>query len=81
MDLILERADEALLPGIAIEVAVGVPEAHEVERLRAVELLISGLQVDRGVPGGAAVAVVVAAVDVHPQAAELVDDLREARGS
>ena len=77
MDLILERANEALLPGIAVEVAVGVPEAHEVERLGAVELLIAGLQVDRGVPGGAAVAVVVAAVDVHPHAAELVDDLRE----
>ena len=35
-DLILERADEELLARVAVEVAVGVAEAHEVERLVAV---------------------------------------------
>ena len=74
-DLILERADEQLLAGVAVEVAVGVAEADEVERLVAAELLVAGLQVDRRVAARPAVGVEVAAVDVHPDAAELVDEL------
>ena len=74
-DLVLEGADEGLLARVAVEVAVGVPEPDERERLVAVQLLVAGLQVDRRVE---AVVVVVAAVDVHPDPAELVDDLGEA---
>ena len=78
-DLLLERPHEHLLARVAVEVRVRVPEADEVERLLAVQLLVAGLQVDRGValaPGR--VVVEVAAVDVHPDAADLGDDLLEA---
>ena len=50
--------------------------ADEVERLPADELLVAGPEVDRRVD--ASVGVVVAAVDVHPDTAELVDDIHEA---
>ena len=77
-DLILERADEELLAGVPVEVAVRMPEPDEVERLVPVQPLVAGLQVDRRVPVRAAACVEVAAVDVHPHPAELVDDLGEA---
>jgi hypothetical protein len=53
---------------------------HELERRAAAEPLIARLEVDvrevrRGAPD---IPVVVAAVDVHPDTAELVDDLLEA---
>jgi hypothetical protein len=76
----LERAHELLLARDAIQIGVGVPEADEVERLPAVQPLVARLQVDVRVVGRARadVLVVVAAVDVHPDAAELVHDLLEA---
>ena len=79
-DLLAERAHELLLARDAVEVGVGVPEADEVERLLAVQPLVARLQVDVRVVGRdrADVLVVVAAVDVHPDAAELVHDLLEA---
>ena len=76
VDGLLHGLHEQLLAGEAIEVGVGVPVAHVIERLPADELLVTGPEVDRRVD--AAVGVVVAAVDVHPDAAELVDDLTEA---
>ncbi len=78
-DLFPERAHEFLLARDAVEVGVGVPVADEVECLLPVETLVTGLQVDvrEVVVRGAGVSVVVAAVDVHPDAAELVDDLLE----
>ena len=79
-DLILERAHELLLAGEPVEVGVGVAEPDEVERLLAVEPLVARLQVDVRVVvvGRAGVLVVVAAVDVHPDAVQLVDDFLEA---
>ena len=73
-DLLAERAHELLLARDAVEVGVGVPEADEVERLLAVQPLVARLQVDVRVVvvARADVLVVVAAVDVHPDAAELV---------
>jgi cytochrome c-type biogenesis protein CcmH/NrfG len=53
-----------------------VPVAHEVEGLPALEPLIAGPEVDRRVV--AALRVEVAAVDVEPDTAELVDALAEA---
>ena len=41
-----ERLEEELLPRDAVDVGVGVPEADEVERLLAVELLVAGLEID-----------------------------------
>ena len=80
MHLLAERAHELLLAGDAVQVVVRVAEAHEVERLLAAQQLIPGLEVDVRVVvvARAGVPVVVAAVDVHPDAAELVDDLFEA---
>ena len=56
-----------------------MPEADEVERLLAAQELVARLQVDVRVVVvvRAGVLVVVPAVDVHPHAAELVDDLLE----
>ena len=78
--LILERAHELLLAREAVEVGVGVAEAHEVERLLARQPLIARLQVDVGVVVvvRAGVLVVVAPVDVHPDTVQLVDHLLEA---
>ena len=78
LDLALERLHELLLARDAVEVGVGVPEAHVVERLPPGELLVAGPEVDRRVAGRAAAVVEVAAVDVDPRAAEPVDDLPEA---
>ena len=79
-ELLLQRADELLLARHPVVVVVGVAEADELERSLAVEQLVARLQVDVGVVGrGAAdIPVVVAPVDVEPDAAELVDDLLEA---
>ena len=55
-----------------------MPVADEVERLVAAELLVAGEEVDRGVAEVAAAVVEVAPVDVHPDAAEGVDELAEA---
>ena len=64
-----------------MEVRVRVAEADEVERRAPGQPLVAGLEVDLrvAVPGAdAGVVVVVAAVDVDPDAAERVDDLLEA---
>ena len=56
-------------------------EARVVERLRALQLLVSRPEVDRRVGVARcppAVVVEVAVVDVDPDAAEMVDDLLEA---
>ena len=54
-------------------------EAHEVQRLRAAELLVAGLEVDRRVVrAGAGVVVEVAPVDVDVDALEPVDRAAEA---
>ena len=67
-EAVLQRLEEELLPREPVEVGVGVPEADEVERLLAVELLVAGLQVDRRVAAGPAVRVDVAVVDVDVDA-------------
>ena len=77
LDLVLERAHEQLLAGGAVDVRVRVAEADEVERPRPVHALVPGLEVDLRVAARAAVVVVVAAVDVEPDTAELVDELTE----
>jgi hypothetical protein len=78
-DLVLDRPDEELLASVADEIVVSVPIADERERSAAVDLLVARLEVDRGVLLAVAVVlVVVAPVDVDPDAAELVDHLREA---
>ena len=79
-DLLLERPHELLLAREPVVVVVGVAEADERERVGAAQPLVAGLQVDVGEVGrgAAVVVVVVAAVDVEPDAAELVDDLAEA---
>ena len=78
-DLVLDGAHEQLLARVADEVVVGVPVADELERRAAGHFLVAGLEVDRRVLVVAAgVLVEVAAVDVDPDPAELVDDLREA---
>jgi hypothetical protein len=78
--LSLQRLEELLLPGDAVEVGVCVSEADELQRASAAEELVSGLEVDvRVVRGGSTVvSVVVAAVDVEPDPSEVVDDLLEA---
>ena len=48
-ELVLGLADEVLLAGGADQVGVGVAEADVVERVRAAELLVARLDVDRGV--------------------------------
>src|SRR5581483_4066240 len=80
LELVLDRLDELLLPLDAVEVRVRVPVANVVERAAAREPLVPGLEVDLRVAAvaGAALVVVVAAVDVDPDAAELVHDLLEA---
>ena len=80
LDLILERPHEELLTGVSVEIGVGVTEADEVERLRAVQPLIARPQVDLRVAAlaRAAAVVEVAPVDVHPDAVDLVDELPEA---
>ena len=77
-ELLLHRLDEQLLPRDPVDVRVGVPEADEVERRAAGQALVARLEIDLRVPVGTALVVEVAAVDVHPDAAEDVDDLLEA---
>ena len=78
LDLLLERAHELLLARVSVEVRVRVPVADEVERAQAGQPLVARLEIDRGVARRAAVVVEVAAVDVHPDAPELVHELPEA---
>ena len=80
LDLLLQRLHEHLLADHAVEVRVGVPEADEAERVVAVQPLVPRVEVDVRVVrrGAARVLVVVTAIDVHPDAAELVHDLLEA---
>ena len=73
----LELAHEGLLARRADEVGVEMPVADVLQRLRAVELLVARLQVDRGVVAGAVVGVVVAPVDVDVDAVEDVHRLAE----
>ena len=44
--VVLSPADEVLLAGVADDVAVGVAEADERERVRVAQLLVAGLDVD-----------------------------------
>jgi len=73
---LLHRLHEGLLAGEAIEVGVRVSIADEVERLPAREPLVTGPEIDRCVVP--TLRVEVAAVDVHRDAADLVDHLPEA---
>ena len=77
----LERAQEHLLAGLAVEVVVGVPVAREGQRIGAVQLLVAGLHVDRREARvlGLGERVVVVLVDVHVDAAERVNELLESR--
>ena len=79
--LVLELAQEALLARGAHDVVVEVAEAHVGQRLLAAQPLVAGAEVDlRPVLGDrqAGVGVVVAAVDVDVDAAEVVDRVGEA---
>src|SRR2546430_16119108 len=60
-ELLLRRANEHLLARDTEEVGVGVPVAHEVERLLAAQPLVTGLEVDRRVATRPRVVVEVAA--------------------
>ena len=75
---VLQRIEEQLLPREPVEVGVGVPEADEVERLLAVELLVAGMQVDLRVAAGPPERVDVAVVDVDVDAVQLVHEQLEA---
>ena len=72
----LERAQEHLLAGLAVEVVVGVAVARERERVGALQPLVAGLDVDRREARRRRHAgrVVVVLVDVHVDAAERVDE-------
>ena len=78
-DLVAQGTQELLLPGEPVEVGIGVPEADELECAATRQALVAGRQVDVRVVGRrrADVLVVVAAVDVEPDPAEVVDDLLE----
>ena len=79
--LVRDLAQEVLLARGAEEVVVAVAVAHVVERVLALELLVAGLDVDRGVAlagRGGRVVVVVAPVDVDVDAADVVDRAPEA---
>ena len=79
-DLLLDGADELLLAGDPVEVGVVMPETDELKRAPAAEPLVTRLEVDvrKGGRQGADVLVVVTAVNIQPDTAELVDDLFEA---
>ena len=77
-EAILQRFEEQLLARVAVEVRVRVPEAHEVERLLAVQPLVPGMQVDRGVAARSALRVDVAVIDVDIHAVQFVHDELEA---
>ena len=74
-DLGLGLAQHVLLPCGAHEVVVLLAEARIVERLPPAELLIAGLDVDRGEGD---VVVEVPAIDVDEDAVDRVDDVLEA---
>ncbi len=79
MTCCLKRAHEHLLARVSVQVAVEVAVAGEIERLLPVQLLVAGLQVDHCVVLAAVgVVVEVAVVDVHPDPADLGDELLEA---
>ncbi len=81
LELLLHRGHEQLLPRYAVEVRVRVPVARVVERGATGQPLVAGLEVDLRVAearADARVVVVVATVDVDPDAAERVDDALEA---
>ena len=69
-------AQELLLAGVAEDVRVGVAVADVGQRVRADQALVAGLDVDRREPG--ALRVVVVAVDVDVDAADVVDRALEA---
>ena len=74
-------AQEVLLARGAVEVVVAVAVADVVQRVLALELLVAGLDVDRGVGlagGRRRVVVVVAPVDVDVDAVDVVDRALEA---
>ena len=73
---LLHRLHELLLAAEPEQVGVRVPVAHEVEGLPALQALVARPEVDGGVV--AALEIDVAAVDVEPDAAELVDAFPEA---
>ena len=81
-DLVLDLAQEVLLAGVADQVGIGVPVADVVQGVVAAQLLIARLDVDLvvGVAGRETdVRVVVAPVDLHIHAPEVVDEVLEAR--
>ena len=77
-DLLLHRLQEELLPGIAVEIRVEVAEPHVGEGVRGIHTLVSRQQIDlrhtRAVGGVTEIAV----IDVEPDAAEIVHELRKA---
>ena len=77
-DLLLERLDERLLAGDAVEVRVRVAKAGVVERCAAVSFWYPGWRLIVGVLIAARVVVEVALVDVDVDPADLVHDLLEA---
>ena len=72
---LLERFEEQLLAAVAVDVGIEVPEPDVGERVRAVELLIARVEVDRRCAGVRRDE--VAAVDVEVDAVDAMDDLRE----
>jgi hypothetical protein len=80
--LVRGPADEVLRTGVADDVGIGVAEAHERQRAAdrlviAAQLLVAGLDVDARVVAQRGV-VVVAMVDHRVDAADRVDQVREA---
>ena len=76
---LLERAQEHLLAGVAVEVRVGVAVARERQRVDAAQELVARRDVDlRVLLGARRVHVVVVLVDHHVDAADLVHELDEA---
>jgi hypothetical protein len=76
-DLGLHRFEEQLLPGIAVEVRVEVAEPHIRQSVRGVHALISRQEADlRHSWTGIGIAEITV-IDVEPDAAELVHEIRE----
>jgi hypothetical protein len=78
--LLSDGSDEDLLARVADEVVVRMPVADEIERVRPAQPLVAGPQVDVRIVRleRTHVVVVVAPVDVDPDASDSVDDLLEA---
>ena len=77
-DLLLERFEEELLPGVAIQVGVEVSEPHIGERIARIQPLIAREQVDLGNAGTVGRIAEISMVDVEPDPAEVVDEIVEA---